>query len=197
MKVYCFAGPNGSGKSTLFAKIVSENELKVPFINADNIARLDSLAVIKDPNERNLIAAQYAEKMRHDKIEKGEDFSFETVLSTDRNLELLKLAKQKGYEVILFYVTTKNPSINIERVHKRVKEGGHDVPEEKIVSRYYKSMGLLEKVIEVADRAYVYDNSNQYELALCKTEGKTYLINKSPDKNDNILSQYIKKKKNV
>lgn len=57
-----------------------------------------------------------------------EDFIFETVLSTDRNLNLLKKAKKQGYFIRCIYVLTKDPEINIIRVRSRTDDGGHDVP---------------------------------------------------------------------
>ena len=197
MKIYCFAGPNGSGKSTLFSKIVEHNGINVPFINADDISRHPEFAKIKNDDNRNLLAAKYAEGMRHDMIDKGLDFAFETVLSTPRNLELLKLAKEKGYEVVLFYVSTKDPNINAERVLKRVNQGGHDVPKDKIFSRYYKAMELFDEVLDVADLAYVYDNSEQYKLSLVKKDGKVYLPVDSMEQKNNFIIPYLKKKQKL
>ena len=84
-EVMIFAGPNGSGKTTItrMAKTVGV------YINADDIKK--SIAC------SDLEAAQKAEELRESMLEKDEDFTFETVLSTDRNLKLLKKAKEKGY----------------------------------------------------------------------------------------------------
>lgn len=193
MKLYCFAGPNGSGKSTLFSKIVNDNKIDAPFINADDISRLPDFVQIEDPDERNLLAAKYAERMRHQMIDKGEDFAFETVLSTPRNLELLKLAKEKGYEIVLFYVYTENPNINVERVAKRVSQGGHDVPKDKIITRYHRAMEIFKDVLDVADTAYVYDNSKQYKLSLAKINGEIYLPIDSVQEKNNFILPYLKK----
>ena len=73
-------------------------------------------------------------------MKKGEDFTFETVLSTDRNLKLLKKAKEKGYFLRCIYVLTSDYKINIAWVSMRESMGGHGVPEEKIKSRYYKAV---------------------------------------------------------
>lgn len=193
MKLYCFAGPNGSGKSTLFSKIINDNKINVPFINADDISRLPDFAQVEDPDERNLLAAKYAERMRHQMIDRGEDFAFETVLSTPRNLELLKLAKEKGYEIVLFYVSTEEPNINVERVAKRVSQGGHDVPKDKIITRYHRAMDLFKDVLEVADTAYVYDNSEQYKLSLAKVNGEVYLPIDNLQGKNNFILPYLKK----
>lgn len=177
----------------MFSKIVNDNNINVPFINADDISRLSIFTSVQDLDERNLLAAKYSEKMRHQMIEKGKDFAFETVLSTTRNLELLKLAKEKGYEIVLFYVSTKDPNINVERVAKRVSQGGHDVPKDKIIARYHRAMELFKDVLEVSDVAYVYDNSNQYKLSLAKVNGKIYLPIDSTQEKNNFILPYLKK----
>ena len=120
--VLVFAGPNGSGKSTVTAMINKVGE----YINADEIARTTGCD--------NLTAAQTAEKMRNDCIDNKKDFTFETVLSTPRNIELLKRAKENGYFIKSVFVLTASPQINVNRVSQRVANGGHDVPVEKIVS---------------------------------------------------------------
>ncbi|MDQ3108696.1 MAG: hypothetical protein M3R17_02285 [Bacteroidota bacterium] len=50
----------------------------------------------------------------------------------------MKQAKAEGYKVYLYFVSTENPEINKERVQLRVRNNGHDVPPDKIVSRYYR-----------------------------------------------------------
>ena len=84
-EIMVFAGPNGSGKSTItrMAKTVGS------YINADDIKKSSLCSDIQ--------AAVIAEKLREDAVERNEDFTFETVLSTDRNLKLIQKAKEKGY----------------------------------------------------------------------------------------------------
>lgn len=118
-EIVIFAGPNGSGKST-FTQL-----LKPPmdYINADEIK--------KYLNCSDLEAAQIAEKQREDHMEQMREFCFETVLSTERNLILLKRAREKGYFIRCYYILTADPMINVWRVKARVESGGHDVPEDK------------------------------------------------------------------
>jgi predicted ABC-type ATPase len=101
-------------------------------------------------------------------MEKRVDFTFETVLSTKRNLFLLRKAKEKGYEVQCIYVLTCNADINVARVRARVLEGGHDVPEDKIRKRYKKGMELLPEIISVCDKMLIYDNSIMPSLLFIK-----------------------------
>ena len=138
-EVVVFAGPNGSGKST-FTEL-----LKPPmdYINTDEIK--------KNLKCSDLEAAQLAEKQREEHIEQMNEFCFETVLSTERNLRLLERAKEKGYFIRCYYILTADPAINIWRVKSRVESGGHDVPEEKIISRYDRALGLVKDVVRVCD----------------------------------------------
>ena len=123
-EIIVFAGPNGSGKSTItkMANIIE------PYVNADDIKRASHCS--------DLEAAVLADKMREELIDKGVSFTFETVLSADRNLKLLQLAKEKGYFIRCIYVLTANPQINVSRVFVRTQSGGHDVPKDKILRLY-------------------------------------------------------------
>ncbi|MBO6303743.1 MAG: zeta toxin family protein [Selenomonadaceae bacterium] len=147
-EIVVFAGPNGSGKSTVtrFAKIIP------PYINADDIKT--------STNTTDIEAAELAEKLREDALENNIGFTFETVLSTDRNLKLLERAKLNNYFIRIIYVLTQDPMINVARVRTRTLNGGHDVPREKILSRYEKALKLIPKLVEVADIMHIYDNTN-------------------------------------
>ena len=148
-EVIVFAGPNGSGKTTItgMAKTVGE------YINADDIKRTTLCTDIE--------AAQKAEELREKMISEKRDFTFETVLSTDRNLLLLKKAKEQGYFVRCIYVLTANADINVARVSARQAIGGHGVPEDKIRSRYSKALALIQQLVEVCDILHVYDNTKE------------------------------------
>jgi len=162
--VLVFAGPNGSGKST-----VAQN-LPVfgTYINADDIKKENDLTDIE--------AAEQAEHLRIALIDKCADFSFETVLSTERNLLLLQNAKEHGYEVQCIYVLTCDENINVARVKARRKAGGHDVPADKIRARYHRALALLPKLIEICDKIVIYDNTNEPLLIFSKENsfGKIY-----------------------
>lgn len=80
-------------------------------------------------------------------------------MSSPDKVELLRRAQSKGYRTYLYYIATEDPAINIARVRNRVEQGGHDVPLEKIVSRYWRSLDLLLPAIRAANRAYIFDNS--------------------------------------
>lgn len=147
--VVVFAGPNGSGKST----VTDYAEKAGEYINADDIK-----AAL---NCSDLEAAQLAEKRREQCLAEHKDFTFETVLSTTRNLELLKKAKANGYFVRCYYILTSSPDINVMRVAARVYSGGHSVPEDKIRSRYDRALALVPELISVCDICNIYDNTTE------------------------------------
>jgi len=118
-----FAGPNGSGKST----IKSLFEVKGQYTNADDIVAFTGM--------NNLKAAKLADNMRYESIDKKEDFSFETVLSSDYKMNILRKAKEEGYFIKCVFVLTADPELNVYRVATRVSKGGHDVPTDKIIDR--------------------------------------------------------------
>jgi len=154
--VLVFAGPNGSGKTTVTKSISTFGT----YVNADDLKIEYNLTDVE--------AAKAADVLRNDLLNKGVDFSFETVLSTERNLLLMQRAKALGYEVKCIYVLTCDENINILRVRERVKSGGHDVPENKIRGRYHRALALLPKVVSVCDNIIIYDNSQTPEKILSK-----------------------------
>jgi predicted ABC-type ATPase len=147
-EIIVFAGPNGSGKSTITELLRPPS---LDYINADEIQRVLGCD--------NLEAAKIAENRREEHLKKRESFCFETVLSTDRNLKLLQRAKDAGFFIRCYYVLTADPQINIARVASRVSAGGHDVPTEKIISRYDKALELVHELVPICDVCHIYDNS--------------------------------------
>ena len=147
-EVVVFAGPNGSGKSTITNLLRPVN---MPYINADEIQQ----ALGCD----NMKAAKIAEERREACLKEHRDFCFETVLSTDRNLNLLKRASQDGFFIRCDYVLTADPQINVARGASRVSAGGHDVPIDKIISRYDRALDLVKELVPVCDVCHIYDNS--------------------------------------
>ena len=156
-EIVVFAGPNGSGKSTITALL---RPTDMPYINADDIQRILGCD--------NLTAAQMAEKQREDHLQKHKSFCFETVLSTPRNLDLLRRAKEAGFFIRCYYVLTADPYINVARVDARVMAGGHGVPKEKIISRYERALSLVKDLIPVCDVCHIYDNSEESPYRIFK-----------------------------
>lgn len=173
-EVIVFADPNGSGKST----ITQMAKIGGTYINADDIKRTTLCSELE--------AAIKAEELRENMIENRKDFTFETVLSTDRNLQLLQKAKEQGYFVRGIYVLTANVNINVARVHVRELTGGHGVPEEKIRSRYEKALALIPKLVKVCDILHIYDNTKEPFRIFKKRKDIYYRWNNQFWDNDDI-----------
>ena len=124
----------------------------------------------------DLEAAQEAERIRNAVLDARMDFTFETVLSTERNLELLRRAKQAGYRIHAVFVLTNDPEINVRRVRERVAAGGHDVPEEKNRSRYARSLNNLSQFVRIAEITRIIDNSGEEPNLICEVEKQRVTI---------------------
>ncbi|MEX1039165.1 MAG: hypothetical protein WDZ51_00945 [Pirellulaceae bacterium] len=119
-------------------------------------------------------ASVLCDYLRQRCVENSQSFSFETVMSAWDKVDLLRQAQQSGFRTYLYYVATEDPAINISRVKFRVTEGGHDVPESKIVARYHRSLGLLPEAIRHTNRAFFFDTSEETPWFFGEaTEGKS------------------------
>lgn len=131
-------------KATFLRSFRSHNH----FIAANSPSHIDRLAQI------------VADYMRYELLQQRRKFSFETVFSHDSKLDIMRQAAAAGYKVYLYFVCTESPEINKYRVKEvRLKEGGHDVPEDKIESRYYRSLDYLFEAAQIAHQVYFFDNS--------------------------------------
>jgi predicted ABC-type ATPase len=146
------AGPNGAGKTTFHHAHLEPAGLR--FINADVLAGdlgLDAYA-----------AAKVAEALRHELVKRKESFVFETVFSdpVGEKLAFLREAAKAGYTVVLCFIGISDPELSEQRVAMRVSQGGHDVPAEKLKSRFPRTLANLRAAIRVLPHVLIYDNSD-------------------------------------
>ena len=152
------AGPNGSGKTSITQKFLHHEWAEgTTYINPDQIAK----DMFGDWNDKEAVlkAANYSSDLREKCLAEKRSFVFETVFSAQDKIDFVIRAKQAGFFIRIFFISTSNPAINASRIAKRVMEGGHDVPITKIISRYNKSIQNCKIVAPIIDRLYVYDNS--------------------------------------
>ena len=181
--VLALVGPNGSGKSsvanllrltnvragdTRFAGRLAideaNDEILLPMVNPDEIAK----AIRRNSPELdwdvcNMRASRDAGRIREMLANARFDFGFETVGSHQSKVEFLEQLKHAGYIIGILFISTNNPKINVDRVKERHRNGGHDVPPEKVITRYERTMSLLPDYIRVADFLAAYDNSEDHE----------------------------------
>jgi predicted ABC-type ATPase len=146
------AGPNGAGKTTFYEAFLARSGLS--FVNADVLARevkLDAYA-----------AAEMAGNIRGEWMRQQRSFIFETVFSdpVGDKVTFLQNAAANGYTVALFFIGINSPETSDDRVAMRVSQGGHDVPRDKLASRFPRTIANLKLAIEKLPLVFIYDNSD-------------------------------------
>lgn len=185
-RVRLIAGPNGSGKTTLFKTLQQHQDVHFgQYINPDDVA--DTLKGFKPTNsalpliddDRYKAAQNICVGLRDKYLEQGLSLTYESVMSHSSHLDYIKMANSKGFKTYLYYTCINDPDVNIERVSARVKTGGHPVPTDKIVKRYFASLEQLFEMASICHRAYFFDNSFTQELFAEKSENNLLKIDQS------------------
>ncbi|MBD9439878.1 zeta toxin family protein [Pseudomonas sp. PDM04] len=150
--------------------------------SAESLAKLDGLIVedgvlvFSSRQVDSYIASVLSDFIRVSLIQERASFTFETVMSDLSKIALLQQARLAGYRVYVYYVATADAEINVARVAYRASIGGHDVPPDKIRSRYGRSLDNLADAILVSNRAYIFDNSRDGDSSFAQiaeiTEGE-------------------------
>ena len=155
--LYIISGPNGAGKTTASYSVLPKILHCREYVNADEIARglspfnPESVAI----EAGRLMLGRIAELLR-----RNESFSIETTLATRSYFRLIEKAHQQGYEVTLLYFWLRSPEQAIERVAERVSKGGHSIPRDVIVRRYYEGIDNLFRIyMPMVDTWIMVDNS--------------------------------------
>lgn len=151
-------GPNGAGKTTLYERVIAPGRPGLPFVNADRIAR------DRFPGhelEHAYEAARIAAAARAALLDARLDFCSETVFSHESKIDLVITAADSGYEVVV-HVVMIPLALSGPRVVARVAAGGHDVPAEKLTSRYERLWPNVAAAVQHCYRVVFYDNSTDH-----------------------------------
>jgi predicted ABC-type ATPase len=160
--MWLVAGPNGSGQSTFVNSAATSVLPGNPFtkFNPDDLSKVlrekDS-SLSTEQADLQAVCAIDAEVAQA--VEERKSFLVETVLSSDKHKATVERAVECGYSVGLIYVTLHSADLNIARVKLRAHLGGHDVPADKIVKRWERSLCNLVWFVQRAHVAFIYDNS--------------------------------------
>jgi predicted ABC-type ATPase len=150
--VVALAGPNGAGKTTFYHAHLKPAGLR--FVNADVLARELDL----EP----YAAANVADAIRRELVHQRESFVFETVFSDPAGdkLAFLQETIAGGYTVVLCFIGISSSRISEQRVAMRVSQGGHDVPSDKLRSRYPRTLANLKSAIQELPHVLIFDNDD-------------------------------------
>jgi predicted ABC-type ATPase len=175
--VVALAGPNGAGKSTFFDGFLADTGLY--FVNADVLALNLGMGAYA--------AAELADKMRRQLVERRESFIFETVFSdpVGDKIEFLKQAEKVGYTVFLIFVGIASPAISNDRVAMRASAGGHDIPNQKLIERFPRTMKNLKAALVELDNVWVFDHSDLdagYRIVATKEDGGRVIVHRPSPK---------------
>jgi predicted ABC-type ATPase len=183
---FLLAGPNGAGKSTLYKALVLAGTIPATaeFVNAD-VHESEQLHHIPDPALRSERARIWADARRSQLLDLGDPFVSETVFSHPSKLTLIADAQAKGFFVMLLVVALDDTAQLLARVAQRVREGGHAVPQQRILERYPRTLAHLSKAVRRADAALLYDTSataseSLLAVALCKGTWTQKLVSPLP-----------------
>ena len=165
--IVAIAGSNGAGKSTFFHTHLAGTGLR--FVNADDLAAELELGAYE--------AAELAASIRRTLVDQQESFVFETVLSDPHGekVEQLAAAGDAGYQVALLFIRIDSSDTSKQRVSMRVMQGGHDVPDEKLESRFDRTLLNLDRAIASIPIVLVFNNSDlsrPYELEAVYQDGQ-------------------------
>lgn len=185
--LYIIAGCNGAGKTTASYTILPEIIECKEFVNADEIAK--GLSPFQ-PEKVSFEAGRIMLKRINELLNENESFAFETTLSTKSYKNKVLSAKKNAYTVTLLFFWLNNVELAKERVKTRVKEGGHNIPNEVIERRYVKGIkNLFDIYMDIVNGALIFDNSyGKHELIAQKIESEVIILNS--EKYNRLVKSY-------
>ncbi|MBK8054048.1 MAG: zeta toxin family protein [Saprospiraceae bacterium] len=156
--LYIIAGCNGAGKTTASFTILPEILHCDQFVNADEIAK--GLSPFK-PESVSFEAGRIMLSRIEQLFAEDQSFAIETTLATKIYRNKIREARGKGYEVVLLFFWLQSVEMAIDRVRTRVSEGGHNIPEDVIIRRFFSGIrNLFDIYIDIVDQLVIFDNSN-------------------------------------
>lgn len=164
--LYIISGCNGAGKTTASMTILPDVLNCHEFINADEIAK--GLSPL-NPESVAVQAGKLMIRRFSELLNDGVDFAIETTLATKSYIRKIEQAQLKSYHVTLLFFALETPELAKDRVRFRVQEGGHHIPPQTIIRRYFMGLHyLFNEYLLLVDKAIIYDNSNDSPVLIAK-----------------------------
>lgn len=167
--LYIISGCNGAGKTTASFTILPG------VLNCKEFVNADSIAAGLSPFNPSSVAIE-AGRMMLNRIRElmalEVDFAIETTLSTKSYVSLIKEAHLLGYKISLLYFWLSSPAVAIERVAKRVSNGGHHIPSDVIERRYHRGINnLFTRYMPICDEWILVNNMDLVPMIVAKYDG--------------------------
>lgn len=159
--LYIIAGCNGAGKTTASMSILPEVLNCSEFVNADEIAK--GLSPFK-PEDVAIEAGKLMLQRIDLLLSRRATFAIETTLATKSYRHLVQRAKASGYQVILLFFWLSSPDMAQMRVAQRVASGGHNIPTDVIIRRYWAGLrNLFDIFAPIVNLWSLYDNTEKIQ----------------------------------
>ena len=165
-RIIIIAGPNGAGKTTFVGEFLTGDRARLPFVNADAIASALNPA---DPESEALRAGRLMLQSIRGLVNRGESFAFETTLSGRGFAHSIPGWQSLGYRVGLYFLSLPAPETAIARVARRVRHGGHHVPDDVVRRRFHRGLANFhQEYKDLVDHWSLIDNSGETALLLAE-----------------------------
>ena len=157
-EAFVIGGPNGAGKTTAAPELLPTRLRVIEFINADEIAR--GLSPFNAEGSAIAAGRVMIERIRS-LIQARQSLAFETTCAGRAHIQTLRACKEAGYRLTLIYLWLPSPEAAIKRVARRVSMGGHHIPDDTVVRRYFNGLRNVRHVyLPMVDIGLVYDNAD-------------------------------------
>jgi predicted ABC-type ATPase len=167
--VLVLAGPNGAGKSTAAPHLVREVLGLDTFVNADTIAA----GLAGFATDAAAIAAGRVMLQQMNALSRANhSFAFETTLASRSFAPRLRAMRDRGYRVSLAFLWLPSADLAVQRVARRVEQGGHDIPDDVIRRRYARGLkNLVTLYLPLAARWAIYNADAEPPTTLARRAG--------------------------
>lgn len=160
--IFVLAGCNGAGKSSIGGAALLRGG--GGYYNPDAAARQIAAANRhRSPpltqEEANAAAWSEGRRLLERAIDERLDFALETTLGGTTITELLERAAAVGVAVNIWFVGLTTVQLHLERIRRRVAQGGHDIPETKVRKRFERGRENLIRLLPRLAALRLFDNS--------------------------------------
>lgn len=154
-----FAGVNGAGKTSIYKEMFEKHSFAFePRINPDEMIQTFQ-GEWKNPQDQ-VKSGKLCLITQREYFKQGISFHRETTFSSQEIIKSIQKALDLDYEVSIYFVHVETVDIALERVAKRVRQGGHGISDSDVARRHVRSVENIVSVVNhLPVKVYFYDNS--------------------------------------